>query len=267
MERFCGHLLVPALKNRIRPYEHLDNYVQRRAQMQIVSCVNRLPSLARPRIRYTYQAGEKLSSREKMYLDYMVLQVPKLILSTPINKNVQVNVQLTNQLTKYFGVAYNGEFNGQELRKRIDMATLVRYGRFRTADDGDKVRTADLIARDPLARDNSFVRYDLYRTGTPLVEICRMSRSEGHNMAKNDTRKPYLLVRIKECNTGGVDAAQPHSPVVTYTRLSTPDIIHINTIEHVIGRVRIDGRKWAIIDRSRNGARTQFIDDDGNEFD
>jgi hypothetical protein len=66
MERFCGHLL-PAVKNRVRPYEHLNNYVQRRAQMQIVSRVYDFPSLARSRVNYTHQAGEMLSSREKMY--------------------------------------------------------------------------------------------------------------------------------------------------------------------------------------------------------
>jgi hypothetical protein len=66
MERFCGHLL-PAVKNRVRPYEHLNNYVQRRAQMQIISRVYDLPSLAGPRVHYTYQAGERLSSHDKMY--------------------------------------------------------------------------------------------------------------------------------------------------------------------------------------------------------
>lgn len=68
MERFCGYLL-PAVKNRIRPYEHLDNYVQRRAQMQIVSKINQLPSLAKPFVNYRYENGERLSSRERMYPD------------------------------------------------------------------------------------------------------------------------------------------------------------------------------------------------------
>lgn len=66
MERFCGHIL-PAVKNRVRPYDHLDNYIQRRAQMQAVSLKYNLPSLAKPRIHYTYAHGEKFSSREKMY--------------------------------------------------------------------------------------------------------------------------------------------------------------------------------------------------------
>jgi hypothetical protein len=66
-------------------------------------------------------------------------------------------VLLTNQLTKYFGVVYPGH-RGQELRRRIDMTTLVRYGRFYLVGDGDRIRVADLIAHDPSARDNSFVR-------------------------------------------------------------------------------------------------------------
>lgn len=66
MERFCGHLL-PAVKNRVRPYEHLDYYVQRRAQMQIVSQVLALPSLAKPSVNYRYQNGVEMSSHETAY--------------------------------------------------------------------------------------------------------------------------------------------------------------------------------------------------------
>jgi hypothetical protein len=66
MERFCGHLL-PAVKNRTRPYEHLDNFVQRRAQMQIVSNVYNMRSLARPVVNYQYEHGVEISSREEIY--------------------------------------------------------------------------------------------------------------------------------------------------------------------------------------------------------
>lgn len=66
MERFCGHLL-PAVKNRLRPYEHIDYYVQRRAQMQIVSHVHDLPSLAQPVIKYRLENGVQMSSRETAY--------------------------------------------------------------------------------------------------------------------------------------------------------------------------------------------------------
>jgi hypothetical protein len=66
MERFCGQIL-PAVKNRTQPYQHLDNYVQRRAQMQVVSKIFDLPSLARPRIDYKYLAGVEMLSCETLY--------------------------------------------------------------------------------------------------------------------------------------------------------------------------------------------------------
>jgi hypothetical protein len=82
MERFCGHLL-PAVKNRIRPYEHLDNYVQRRAQMQIVSKIYDLPSLAKPFINYEYENGANISSRETVYPDCEWLSIHSIYLHNP----------------------------------------------------------------------------------------------------------------------------------------------------------------------------------------
>jgi hypothetical protein len=49
---------------------------------------------------------------------------------------------------------------------------------------------------------------------------------------------------------------------------TSPDIIHIDTIVAVVGRIHMGGNNWAVVDRSRGGARTQFVDEDGNiEFD
>jgi hypothetical protein len=98
-----------------------------------------------------------------------------------------------------------------------------------------------------------------------VIQVCSLS-------ARNNERIPYLLVRVKTCNgTNGLDAALPENPLVTFRSLSTPDIIHIETVTAVVGRmpieVNMDGRRntWAIIDRSRSGARTQFVDDEDDE--
>jgi hypothetical protein len=81
----------------------------------------------------------------------------------------------------------------------------------------------------------------------------------------DDTLTPYLLARVEPCNTRGLDAASPANPVVTYTErdVGSPDIIHVNTIVAVVGRIQM-GNTWAIVDRSRDNVRTQFVDDDGN---
>ncbi|CAE6431615.1 unnamed protein product, partial [Rhizoctonia solani] len=229
---------------------------------------------------------EIISSREKVYpaFNTVVLGIPM--------KKVLLDDTLRNQLTKYFGLVYSDKRYGVvELRSRIDPSTLMRYGRFRLAGDGDKIRTANIIDNDPLARDNSFVRYDLLpdrntafrnRPDRPFrqthygrvldiyyVEFITQKPKEAteNEPAVPRITEPYLLVRIRECNTGGLDATDPLNRVVKYSQLNTPDIIHIDTINAVVGRMKVDNRNWAIIDRSASGARTQFVDEAGNEFD
>lgn len=80
----------------------------------------------------------------------------------------------------------------------------------------------------------------------------------------DNTRESYLLLRVRECNTNGLDAALPAHPVVTYTRLSTPDIVHASTMVAAVGRVKV-GNGWAIIDKSRDAARPRFVDEEGGD--
>ncbi|KEP46533.1 transposase family Tnp2 protein, partial [Rhizoctonia solani 123E] len=151
MERFCGHLL-PAVKNRIRPYEHLDNYVQRRAQMQAVSKIYDFPSLARPFVHYTYVNGERISSHEVIYPAF-----PDFVLGTPINRHPILDTPLLNKLAKYFTLFRPG-LRGNHLLDRITRGKLISHGRIRLVGGGDNIRIADLIIRDPAARDNSFIK-------------------------------------------------------------------------------------------------------------
>ena len=67
MERFCGYLLRPALSNRLRPFIALDNYIRRRAQMQIVAKVFDMPQLVKPLTNLTIVHNELISSKEKIY--------------------------------------------------------------------------------------------------------------------------------------------------------------------------------------------------------
>ncbi|CEL55918.1 hypothetical protein RSOLAG1IB_01930 [Rhizoctonia solani AG-1 IB] len=286
MERFCGHLL-PAVKNRTLPYQHLDNYVQRRAQMQIVSRLYGLPSLAKPKVNYSNIQNENISSHETIYP-----QFPAIVLGRPVNKDVNFarDPQLLNQMTKYFGTIYGRRFRGG-IGERIDSKSVVRYGRMRLAGDGDKIRTARLIdnERTGTVRDNSYVKYDLlpdrnarfrYRPDEPirrtqygrLLDIYYVEFVEEKGKMANESQpeaprraESYLLARVAECNTDGTDAADPRVRLVKYTQLSTPDIIPVNVISAVIGRVKLNEQEWAIVDRSSSGARTQFVDDEGNE--
>jgi hypothetical protein len=68
---------------------------------------------------------------------------------------------LLNQMTKYFGIFRPG-LRGARLRDRITRGELVRHGRLRMAGDGDSIRTAELVDRDPTARDNSYLKVRVY---------------------------------------------------------------------------------------------------------
>ncbi|CAE6451716.1 unnamed protein product [Rhizoctonia solani] len=249
--------------------------------MQITSLKFNLRSLSKPYTHYSQVQDEMITSREKIYEEF-----PTVVLGTPVHHRVRVTTQLTNQLTKYFGTVYQEmRLNRDGLRARIDFDTLVRYGRCRLAGEGDRIRTAALIENNPDqgARDNSYVRYDLlpdanarYRNRPEvqfrqthygrLLDIYYVEFIVDLN-DPDETREPYLLARVQECVTGGLDATLRENPLVTYTRMKTPDIIHIESINAVVGRVNIGNRTWAIIDRSRHGARTQFVEENGEMFD
>ncbi|KAG9081870.1 hypothetical protein FS749_007319 [Ceratobasidium sp. UAMH 11750] len=124
--------------------------------MQIVSHVHDIPALIKPITRLTLRAGELISSKEEIY-DFL----PDYVLGQPVKRRYDASGQLKRQMTRYFGLVEAPGLMEQQLRDRIDWDTLVRFGRFRMAGLGDRVCVADLIQRNPIARDNSFIRYKL----------------------------------------------------------------------------------------------------------
>ncbi|QRW10586.1 Transposase family Tnp2 protein [Ceratobasidium sp. AG-Ba] len=271
LERFCGYLLRPALMNRVRPYEYLDNFIRRRAQMQIVARVHDMPTLLRPNNGLRRVYDELISEKETIYPDFK-----DIVLGQPVKHEYQADNRLRWQMARYFGLSEGMQYTLAQHRERVDWKTLVRYGRFRLASMGDRVRVADLITRDGPCRDNSYIRYELLPDANASYEelpdqairvihyglVLDVFYLEYVRDQTADGRKPYLLARVRECETGGLDATRPENPLVEYNRLSSPGIINLNTVHAAVGRVHLSGNRWAIIDRSR-GARIQFNNEDG----
>ncbi|KAG8680797.1 hypothetical protein FRC09_017967 [Ceratobasidium sp. 395] len=273
MERFGNHVL-PAVKNRVRPYDHMDNFVQRRSQMQVVSRIHDLPFLRKTRVNVRYENGVEVTSRETTYKDF-----PGVVLGAPVTKQVALTVPLLNKFSRYFGVFHEG-LTARQLHERIEPASVIRYGRIRLVPDSDRMRTASLIDNDPVARDNSYIKYDLL----PDRNARYMNRADVperqtqygrlldiyHLMFREDdgTQHRYVLARVLECNTGGLDAADPANPLVTFDMArmlrNSPIMINVSAIIAAVGIVNLSGNRWAILDRSRGCARPQFIDEDGN---
>ncbi|KAG8680040.1 hypothetical protein FRC08_016579, partial [Ceratobasidium sp. 394] len=231
VERFCGHLLRPAVTNRVRPYDTLNNFVRRHAQLQIVSHVQGMPELLRRPTNLTLQAGKLISSKERIY-DFL----PDYVLGQPVKRILNPPARLKRQMAQYFGLA-EGPPHGEgprptewELIDKVDWNMLVRYGRFRMMSMGDRVRTTGLIHSDGVAHDNSFIRYELLpdRNAHLPRERDRPIRKIYYGRVQDiyyvefvrdqatNTRIPYLLVRVEECETHGLDAANPKTPIITY---------------------------------------------------
>ncbi|KAG8792359.1 hypothetical protein FRC12_006285 [Ceratobasidium sp. 428] len=103
MERICGHIVL-AVKNRVRPYNHLDNYVERRGQTRIVSQVYNLPSLSKSRVNWKFEYGEQTSSREVIHPEF-----PTFVLGVAIQHCVPLEQPLTRHLTQYPGPSNRGQ--------------------------------------------------------------------------------------------------------------------------------------------------------------
>ncbi|KAG8779285.1 hypothetical protein FRC12_024465 [Ceratobasidium sp. 428] len=185
-------------------------------------------------------------------------------------------MSLINQFTRYFG-PMRPDLTAAQLKERIDRDSIIRYGRFRITD-GDRMRTAALIEYDPVARDNSFIKCELFpdananRRNLPdqpvrqtyygqLIDIYHLLWIEDDGCK----RTRYVLAGVRMCNTRTLDAALPENPRVTFKMSQlrgNPEMIHIETIISAVGRVHVGGDEWAIIDRSRENMRTQFVDPD-----
>ncbi|KIO21332.1 hypothetical protein M407DRAFT_80502 [Tulasnella calospora MUT 4182] len=167
---------------------------------------------------------------------------------------------------------------------------MPKWCKVRVKNGGDAIRGSDAKLNPDKDRDSSFIRFtqlvDLnarYRNMPSTFErrvqygqlhsvlVCELPKS---NLLRLQESKVFLLAHITPCDTsirrGGTeiwpDATQE---VVSYKDTLTSIIVDISAVEVVVGRVKygIAEKRWGIIDRSGEGARTTFVDQDGWEDD
>ncbi|KAG8732823.1 hypothetical protein FRC10_000579 [Ceratobasidium sp. 414] len=154
-----------------------------------------------------------------------------------INKWVQ-------EYERYFGLTEGPGLTAQQLCDQIDWNTLYELLPDRNADLPNERDQPICVIHYGCVQDVFYVEWI-------------------QDLATN-AQRPYLLVRVQECNTQGLDATWPENPIVMYNRLDTLEIINLGTVHAIVGRVKVGSRNmWAIIDRSK-GARTQFNNEEGD---
>ncbi|KAG8719488.1 hypothetical protein FRC09_011065 [Ceratobasidium sp. 395] len=144
-----------------------------------------------------------------------------------------------------------------QIEARIEAGSITRYGRVRLTEEDDRIRTAALIDKDPIARDDSFIKYDLVPdddaseysgSDHPYLEAQYDRLLDIYHLRFNNingTRKEFLLGWVQVCETGALDAGLSQNPYVTFdmdqiVRLS-PQMINMQTVVAVVGRLHITG--------------------------
>ncbi|KAF8680006.1 Transposase family tnp2 [Rhizoctonia solani] len=268
MERFCGSLL-PAIKNWLNPYPCINNYVQRRAQLQNISAMYNVRTIQPHDSRgSTYGDQEEMSKWEEVYPKF-----PASILGTPIHRKYPLNNQLFNQLLQYFCLYLTPTPTRSTFQAMIDIESVTQYGRVRIAGGGDRFRVAKSDS-NPWDRDNTFVRFIMYpdanasfrnRADRPvrqvnygqLLDIIYLKLKPNEHYPNVDLE--YLLAHILPCETFTHDDAT--STLVEYQKMAGHSIaVHLNSVEAVVGRAKRDDT-WGIIDRSNGAVRTLFTND------
>ncbi|CCO36849.1 hypothetical protein BN14_10996 [Rhizoctonia solani AG-1 IB] len=261
MERFCGRLLL-YVKSHINPYPCIDNYILRRAQMQIITAKYNIPTIKIPPPTPVITAANvEISCQEKVYDQF--------------TKSYPVDGQLMNQLVSYFQVVLSGQnLSLAELANLIQTDSIVRYGRVRIANGGDSMRTSDSIYNMENARNSSYVRFNMFPDRNTARrradddpfrqvnygELLDIFYVELKDHGDPDIGRTFLLARVLLCQL--LKWKDGSKEVVEYKEMeSSPRIINLLTIESTIGRVQRH-KTWGIIDRSRNAVRTLFTDDD-----
>ena len=91
-----------------------------------------------------------------------------------------------------------------------------------------------------------------------FILICSLPASRALGLAEATT---YILGLVQTCKTQpeGGDASKQ---VVSYTKSHPPTFINLNAIRGVVGRVQVGGKRWGIVDRSGDFARTTFALDE-----
>ncbi|KAG8718035.1 hypothetical protein FRC09_013256 [Ceratobasidium sp. 395] len=139
-------------------------------------------------------------------------------------RRVPLEQPLTSHLARCFG-HFSPEQNTTQVTERIEADSMIRYGRLRLAGDGDRIRTAALVDNDPIARDKSFIKAPMVPASDSCLDAFKYAKPE-------DTVEP---ADHQPADRSCCRRASSHS---------RPE--------------------WAIVDRSRDNARAQFVDDEGN---
>ncbi|TFK58699.1 hypothetical protein BDN72DRAFT_781697 [Pluteus cervinus] len=260
MERFCG-FLQPSIKSRRFPFANIDNYVVSSAQLtQIKNRYNLYNELL------LKPAVTAISRRE-----YSVPAYQTCVLLPPRVKSPELPVGIIEKIVVSLATRYNVSM--AKSRKHFSIKNLQLFGRVERLDGGD-IMTASLVKKSTAEdrRDASFVRYEQLvdknarRRNAPVdltpetfygqlqyLFVVEVPATRDLGLASPET---LILACIHTCDVEAENSLDMHY----YKKQGRVEVVDVTTVQCLVGRVKVDKKWWAIIDRSGGMARPEFVD-------
>ncbi|KZV73981.1 hypothetical protein PENSPDRAFT_711539 [Peniophora sp. CONT] len=262
MERYCG-IIRPDIRSKKHPYASLDRGVLETAQLfQIGLLYNAQDSL--------HVLDRRLVKQDrKGSLRYTLL--PPVPATRP-------DAPLVNKILKALGTRYSLSKKPQILKKLVAHADITQYSSVQV-DNGDLIYAYAMLTdtQREERRDATYVRYEVLADQRPR------DRNEANAVYEKETcfgRLHHLFcVKIKADPAAGL--LEPETVLfagVTPCKVTnkhdvldihvykdesvTEELVDLDCVMCLVGRMRYLKRYWAIIDRSGSLARAVYEPDD-----
>ncbi|VDC05579.1 unnamed protein product [Peniophora sp. CBMAI 1063] len=267
MERYCG-IIRPAIRSKKHPYASLDRGVLETAQLCQIGLLYNAQESLQVLDRRLVRSDRKGSLRVGNY-NYTLL---------PPSPTTRPEASLVNKILKALGTRYQLSKKPQALKKLVATSHITQYSSVRI-DDGDLIYAYSMLTETQRAerRDATYIRYEL------LVDQRPRDRNEANAVYERETyfgRLQHLFcVRVPADPAAGVLEAETillagvtpckitnkHDVLdihVYKDESPTEEVVDLDCIMCLVGRVRYLKRYWAIIDRSGSLARAVYEPED-----
>ncbi|KIJ69616.1 hypothetical protein HYDPIDRAFT_106255 [Hydnomerulius pinastri MD-312] len=265
MERFCGRL-QPAIKSRRRPDACLARYVGEEAQLTHIGLIHHMTEeLALCRPAKDQVLGEL---RDKSYPTCALLP-PRRAGAAAIDQSMLLKI--LKALATRFDVPL------ATVKRHVSHADVEQWGKVRRLDGGDTMLAAELAQVQPDSRDATFIRYEALvdrharqRNAPSVFEKKTFYGRLQHIFLVRVPTEPALgitsattifLAAIAPCQLESTPSHLTSLDIHFYSTVGTTlDIVDIVCLQCLVGRIPIDGGRWALIDRSGSLARAEFAE-------
>ncbi|KAF9023214.1 hypothetical protein BDZ89DRAFT_1093121 [Hymenopellis radicata] len=289
MERYCGSI-KPGIRSRRFPFASLDRHVLETAQLAQIAC------------QYGIARELSLRPDPKDHIpgsfadpDYpSCIYLPPRLRQRPENLNALEGALVTRFMTapeaneerpKKKRKTKKTTAPGMKaiVRRHLANADVQEYGKIRRIDSeaGDTIWSNAASRSREDKRDATFVRYEMIVDkrarfqGSQVLEketfygqlqhlyAVTFSDPEALQDLKCEEPTTILMASIQACNINTAEHG-PDLDIHFYSDLGKIDVVDVTCIQALIGRIAspVGQSKWAIIDRSGDLARAEWVDEE-----